>query len=164
MQKVEFVPLMLTDKSDIYSIRINDDKETELHKFIVLFKDSADAYLNDDFDRILAAIEKIAQNGALESFFRIEGKMNDRVCAIPLLIKPRNKKKHGTLRLYCVRVSETLLIVGGGGLKVTDTYEDNSLLLEHVSRLQAIDSQLSSLEKGELKLEDNIMNITILID
>lgn len=155
---------MLTEKSDIYSIRINDDKETELRKFIVLFKDSEDAYLKDDLDRILAAIEKIAQDGALESFFRIEGKMNDRVCAIPLLIKPRNKKKHGTLRLYCIRVSETLLIIGGGGLKVTDKYEESNQLIEHVSRLQAIDSQLSSLEKDGLELEDNIMNITIQID
>ena len=123
MQKVEFVPLMLTEKSDIYAIRINDEKETELRKFIVLFKDSEDAYLKDDFDRILAAIEKIAQNGALESYFRYEGGINDRVNAIPLLIKPRNKKEHGTLRLYCIRISETLLIVGGGGLKVTDKYE-----------------------------------------
>ena len=164
MQKVEFVPLMLTEKSDIYSIRINDDKETEFRKFIVLFKDSKDAYLKDDFDRILAAIEKIAQNGALESFFRYEGGINDRVQAIPLLIKPRNKKKHGTLRLYCIRISETLVIVGGGGLKVTDTYEENSLLLEHVSRLQEIDAQLSSMEKEGIKLGDHIMNITIQID
>lgn len=164
MQKVEFVPLMLTEKSDIYSIRINDDKDTELRKFIVLFKDSENVYLKDDFDRILAAIEKIAQNGALESYFRNEGGIHDRVCAIPLLIRPRNKKKHGTLRLYCIRISETLLIVGGGGLKVTDSYEENVQLLEHVSRLQAIDAQLNVLEKDGMLLEDNVMNITIRID
>ena len=69
MKKVGFVPVMLTDKSDIYSIRIDDDKDTELRKFIVIFKDNEDDYLKDDFDRILAAIEKIAQNGALESYF-----------------------------------------------------------------------------------------------
>ena len=164
MQKVEFVPLMLTEKSDIYSIRINDDKDTELRKFIVLFKDSENIYVKDDFDRILAAIEKIAQNGALESYFRYEGGIHDRVCAIPLLIRPRDKKKHGTLRLYCIRISDTLLIVGGGGLKVTDTYEENAQLLEHVSRLQAIDAQLNSLEKKGLQLEDSVMNITIQID
>ena len=48
MQKVEFVPLMLTENSDIYSIRVNDDKDSEFRKFIVLFKDSEDTYLRDD--------------------------------------------------------------------------------------------------------------------
>ena len=164
MRKVEFVPLVLTEKSDVYSIRIDEEKNTEFQKFVVLFKDSEDAYLKDDFGRILAAIEKIAQNGALESYFRFEGGIKDRVCAIPLLIKPRNKNRHGTLRLYCIRISETLLIVGGGGLKVTDKYEDTPLLQEHVSRLQTIDSELRKLENGGVLLEDNIMNITIQID
>ena len=94
----------------------------------------------------------------------MEGGINDRVYAIPLLIKPRNKRKHGTLRLYCIRISETLLIIGGGGLKVTDKYEDDANLLEHVSRLQAIDAQLSSMESDGLQLEESIMNITIEMD
>ena len=156
--------MVLTEKSDVYSIRIDEEKNTEFRKFVVLFKDSEDAFLKDDFDRILAAIEKIAQNGALESYFRFEGGIKDRVCAIPLLIKPRDKTKHGTLRLYGIRISETLLIIGGGGLKVTDKYEDTPLLQEHVSRLQTIDSELRKLEDEGMPLEDSIMNITIQID
>ena len=42
--------------------------------------------------------------------------------------------------------------------------EENVQLLEHVSRLQAIDAQLNALEKDGMLLEDNVMNITIRID
>lgn len=164
MSKVDFIPLLLTDESDIYTIRIDDSLETEFQKFFILFKDSDDEYVKEDLDRILTAIEKVGENGALESFFRYEGKVVDRVCAIPLLVKSRDKSKHGTLRLYCIRVSDALLIIGGGGLKVTDAYEEDLTLLSQVQTLQAIDKKLSLLEKDGVKLSDNIMNITIEID
>lgn len=164
MERVEFVPLVLTDISDIYTIKVDDNKDTEFQKFLIMFKDSEDAYIKEDFDRILAAIIKISENGALESYFRIEGKVKDRICAIPLLISSRDKTKHGTLRLYCIRISDTLLIIGGGGLKKSDTYEEDSSLLAHVKRLQAIDSRLSSLENDGVILSDSIMNITVQID
>lgn len=165
MGKVVFEPLILTDSTDIFTIKIDDGNETEFKKFFVLFKDTEDSFIKDDMDMILAAIEKIAQNGALESYFRLEGKMSDRICAIPLLIKPRDKTKHGTLRLYCIRVSDSLLIIGGGGLKVTDTYQEDEALAKHVSTLQAIDSKLSEIEKkGGLDLHKELFNIVVEID
>lgn len=69
MSKVEFEPLILTDTTDIFTIRIDDEKETEFRKFFVMFKDTEDSFLKEDLERILVAIEKIAVNGALESFF-----------------------------------------------------------------------------------------------
>ena len=90
--------------------------------------------------------------------------MNDRICAIPLLIKPRDKSKHGTLRLYCIRVSNNLLIIGGGGLKVSDKYQENDVLAKHVSTLQAIDSKLKELEKGGADLNSELFNVVIEID
>ncbi len=164
MGKVVFEPLILTDSTDIFTIKIDDGNETEFKKFFVLFKDTEDSFIKDDMDMILAAIEKIAQNGALESYFRLEGKMSDRICAIPLLIKPRDKTKHGTLRLYCIRVSDSLLIIGGGGLKVTDTYQEDEALAKHVSTLQAIDSKLSEIEKKGLDLHKELFNIVVEID
>ena len=164
MKRVEFVPLVLTETSDIFTIRIEGEKDTEFRKFFILFKDSEDPYLKEDFDRILLAIEKISQNGALESYFRVEGKMNDRVCAIPLLIRPRNHSLHGTLRLYCIRVSDDLLIVGGGGLKSTRTYEDDEALLKHVVLLRDIDSALSAIEADGVMIKNDLFNIIVEID
>ena len=37
--------------------------------------------MKDDLARIVKAVEKIVTYGALESFFRVEGGMSDRVCA-----------------------------------------------------------------------------------
>ena len=164
MSKVEFEPLILTDTTDIFTIRIDDEKDTEYRKFFVMFKDTEDSFLKEDLERILVAIEKIAVNGALESFFRVEGKMNDRICAIPLLVKPRDKSKHGTLRLYCIRVSNNLLIIGGGGLKASQKYQESDVLAKHVATLQAIDSKLKMLERDGVELDNELYNLVIEID
>ena len=155
---------MLTETTDIFTIRLNGDGETEFHKFFILFKDTEDQYLKDDLDRIVSAIEKIAQNGALESYFRVEGKMSDRVCAIPLLITRRNTAEHGTLRLYCLRVSKSLLIVGGGGLKVSRTYEQDNNLSSVVSLLQAVDEKLMALEQNGINLNEELEQVVIDLD
>jgi len=164
MRKVVFEPLILTDSTDVFTIKVGDATETEFKKFFVLFKDSEDSFLKDDMERILIAIEKISQNGALESYFRVEGRINDRICAIPLLIKHRDKSKHGTLRLYCIKISESLLIIGGGGLKVTETYQEDQTLVKHVSTLQLIDSKLAEIEKKGYDLHKELLNIVIEID
>lgn len=163
MRKVEFEPLFLTEAADVFAVRIDDDYP-EFKKFFVLFKDTKDPFLKDDLDRIRYAIEQITKTGALESYFRYEGKMSDRVFAVPLLITPRDKSKHGTLRLYCIRVSDSLLILGGGGLKVTETYQEDEILTKHVSTLQTIDSKLAEIEKSGLDLHKELLNIVIEID
>lgn len=48
-------------------------------RFYNRFKD--DAVYNEDLMRIIKFVESIADRGALERFFRPEGKMSDRVCA-----------------------------------------------------------------------------------
>ena len=163
MRKVEFEHLFLTETADIFSIRV-DGGVSEFEKFLLLFKDTVDPLLKDDLEKILLSIGNVRQYGALESYFRIEGKVNDRICAIPLLIKPRDKSKHGTLRMYCIRVSDSLLIVGSGGLKVTGTYQEDEMMAKYVSTLQAIDSRLAEIEKCGLDLHKELFNIAIEID
>ena len=87
--------------------------------------------------------------------------MNDRVVALPLYTTPRNKRKHGTLRLYCIRISDNLLILGGGGEKATQTYEEDAFLLEKVRTLQNIDKELSRLEDYGVDIHTRINNLTI---
>lgn len=163
-RKVEFAPVNLQGVADIYSVRVGAEADSEFRKFLILYKSATDHYIQDDFNRIVEAIKKVSEQGALERFFRPEGKMVDRVWAIPEEILSRNKKKHGTLRLYCIRVSDKLLIIGGGGVKATDTYEQDPLLNEAVSLLQAVDRELMSLEDDGTCIEDNIQNITVYID
>lgn len=163
MKNVEFVPFLLTEATDIFSIRIDGDKISEVDKFFIMFKDTNDPFLKDDLARIVNGLSEIANNGALERFFRNEGRITDRVTAIPLYIVPRNQSKHGTLRLYCIRISDKLLIVGGGGLKMTRTPQEDKVLSNHIKTLQSIDRVLSEVA-SKINLNDSLYNLTIEID
>jgi len=163
MRQVEFVPFGLTDVAEIFTVRIDGEESTKLQEFIVTFKNNEDPYLQNDFEQIIKSLAEIVQHGAKESFFRPEGKMNDRVCAIPLLTSYR-QKQNGTLRLYCIRISDKLLIAGGGGIKTTRTYNEDKVLSSHVKTLQMIDHELSYLEYERKDLHRVINNLRIHID
>ena len=76
-------------------------------------------------------LNKIADFGALERFFRPEGKMSDNVVALPVVTSK--------LRLYCLRLSDKILILGNGGVKKSKTYEQDSELSGYVLTLQKFD-------------------------
>lgn len=105
MKQVEFTPIKLTTTVDIYAIHFLEDESNEFHKFLVLFRSTKDKYLADDYQRILETINKISEQGALERHFRIEGKVKDRVFAIPTEIiqrKKRNTEPYGYIVFVCL--------------------------------------------------------------
>lgn len=83
-----------SNKTSLYSISFEMDGTTEFEKFVEEFEMNA-AY-NRDYQRIIAALQAILRLGALERFFRPEGKITDSVAAIPI--------EGGKLRLYCLRI------------------------------------------------------------
>ena len=96
------------------------------------------------------ALEKIVAVGALERFFRPEGKMNDHVAALSI-----DSRK---LRLYCLRISDQILIVGNGGRKDTRTYEESVELSGYVMDLQEFDKLLTEAQKdGSVTIEKNVI-------
>ena len=134
-----------TDAASLYTITFGDDGVSEFKKFINKFKDNAT--LQRDYQLILLALEKIATNGALERYFRPEGKMNDGVGALPI-----HKSK---LRLYCLRLTDKILILGNGGEKTTKTYEESEELKGYVMDLQKFDALLKSyIRSGEIEIEE----------
>ena len=164
MREVEFVPVILNENIEIFSIRICGKELSETNEFIINFKDSEDRYLKDDYNAIISTIKQISSHGVLESQFRPEGKLSDRLYALPLFTIPRNHKKHGTLRLYCIRISEKILILGSGGIKGTKTYNEDPHLLEKVKTLQNIDKELYRLEDENPNLSLDLLNLKIYID
>ena len=101
-----------SEKASLYSISFEMDGTTEFEKFVAEFEMSAT--YNRDYQRIIAALQAILRIGALERFFRPEGGMNDSVQALPI--------ESGKLRLYCLRLSDQIVILGNGGVKNTRTY------------------------------------------
>ena len=136
------------DNVSLYSICFNGDELSEYEKFLTMFKDNA--RLNRDFQTILLALAKIVEVGALERFFRNEGRMNDNLCA--LSIDSRR------LRLYCLRISDQILIVGNGGEKTTKTYQEDEILSGYVMDLQKFDELLKQAQKsGAISIENNVI-------
>lgn len=136
----------------MYTIQFTGEELSEYEKFVQRFKDSAE--LKRDYQIIIYALSKIANNGALERYFRPEGKMNDNVCALPV--------DSGKLRLYCLRITDKILIIGNGGLKTARTYEESEELLGYVIDLQKFDSLIKSeVASGSLTIsETDIEGIT----
>ena len=72
--------------------------------------------------------------------------MSDGVAALPVY-------KSG-LRLYCLRMSDSILIVGNGGVKDTKTYEENEDLNGYVISLQKLDALLKAdIKNGLVRIE-----------
>lgn len=134
-----------TESVSLYTITFEGDEFSEFEKFMDKFKDNAT--LQRDYQLILLALEKISSHGALERNFRPEGKMNDNVVALPI-----DKSR---LRLYCLRLSDKILILGNGGEKNTKTYEESEELKGYVMDLQKFDALLKSyIQKGEIEIEE----------
>jgi len=134
------------DNVALYSICFNESDESEFEKFLKNFKDNAK--MSREFHIILLALEKIIEKGALERFFRIEGHINDDLCALSI-----DSKK---LRLYCLRISDRILIIGNGGVKNTRTYQEDTKLSGYVIDLQNFDKALAEAQKrGRVRIEKN---------
>lgn len=145
------------NKAKVYSVQIEGEDTDLFNKFL---SENAEEYENDTKD-ILQRIRAMAnKTGAQEHFFKThEGKPGDQVCA--LYDTPKQN-----LRLYCIRMGNTVIILGGGGPKSTRTLQEDpklkkeNYLLRDVS--EAIKQKMISNEirfsEDELELIGEIIN------
>lgn len=95
-------------------------------------------------------MEIILDRGALERYFRPEGSINDNLCAIPI--------ESGNIRLFCLRISNQILILGNGDKKTTRTYQEDRRLLGYALDLQKFDKLLKKdLEDGVVTIEERTL-------
>ncbi len=134
-----------SQKVSLYSISFEIDRTTEFERFLRKFE--AEASLNTDYQKVLYALSIILDKGALERYFRPEGHMNDNLCALPI--------ESGKIRLYCLRISDEILILGNGEVKQTVTYEEDAKLLGYAMDLQKFDQLLrKDIEDGIVTIEE----------
>ena len=129
MSEAELILVNEAKNCTLYTIQFLTEDESEFEQFYNKFKDEVE--LNPDLMRIVGFLGRIADFGALERFFRPEGKMSDHVVALPVV--------PSKLRLYCLRLSDKILILGNGGVKKTKTYEEDDELSGYVITLQNFD-------------------------
>ena len=106
MASVKLQSVAEAEKGSLFSICLEGDSISEFEKFVQKHNES----YSKDLNTILTAIKRMLEvSGFLERYFRPEGKYNDGVCALPI--------DSGKLRLYCVRINDSILIAGNGGVK-----------------------------------------------
>ncbi|MCM1577158.1 MAG: hypothetical protein NC035_09310 [Bacteroides sp.] len=146
MRKNVIIDLLEDGESvSLYSVLFKGEQYTEFEKFLLTYKDLPE--YENDLGVILARIDKIMEQGAFDRHFRYEGRKSDRLKGLPSSIESSR------LRLYCVRVSDSVLILGNGGEKRTRTYQEDDFLNGCVQVLQKIDL--------EIKIRENKKKITI---
>ena len=134
-----------SEKVSLYSISFAMDRTTEFERFLSKFEEEAS--LNTDYQKILYALSIILNKGALERYFRPEGNMNDNLCALPI--------ESGRLRLYCLRISDEIVILGNGDVKRSATYEEDARLYGYALDLQKFDKLLrQDIEDGIVTIEE----------
>ena len=150
MTRVYIEEVQKTDIAGLFTICYEGDDATEFQKFIEKFKE--DATRKEELSVILTAINRMLNaSGFLERYFRPEGKMGDHVVALPV---ERTK-----MRLYCLRMSDSVLIVGNGGIKRTKTYEEDESLNGYVITLQKLDKLLNhAIKSGKVIIEETMIS------
>lgn len=111
---------------NFYSIKLEGEELTEIERFFEKFPEGCE--YDDEIDVVLTWIDKIAEKGALERYFRPEGRYGDGVGVIPIDVG--NK-----IRLYCLRLSDKILIFGNGGIKDSRSWEESEGLSSYVKLL-----------------------------
>lgn len=130
---------------NFYSVHLEEEELSELERFFEKFPEGC--VYDEDIDTIIAWIDRIGENGALERYFRYEGRFGDGVSAIPV--------DTGNLRLYCIRLSDKILIFGNGDVKNCATWQESNTLSEYVEMLLDTSRFISSrLSDGTLYIVD----------
>ena len=146
MSEAELILVNEAKNCTFYTIQFLSEDESEFEQFYNKFKD--DVEFNPDLMRIVGFLGRIADFGALERYFRPEGKMIDNVVALPVVTSK--------LRLYCLRLSDKILILGNGGVKKTKSYEEDDELSGYVITLQNFDKLIKEgTESGTIIVTEN---------
>ena len=122
-----------------------EEELSELERFFEKFPEGCD--YDEDIDTIISWLDRIGECGALERYFCYEGRFGDGVSAIPV--------ETSNLRLYCIRLSDKILIFGNGGVKDCTTWQDSETLSDYVETLVDTSRFISSwLSNGTIYIVD----------
>jgi hypothetical protein len=132
-------------KVRFYTFKLENETESETSKFFNKLKNVE--IVTQDLDKLATWIVEIGQNhGALLELFRFE----DEAYALPP--PPKGQRKVGLshienndLRLYCVWISESIVILANGGLKKSMKVQDSPELMPHFRFAKTMGRQINQL-------------------
>jgi hypothetical protein len=117
-------------KATFYTFRFQDEEFSEFDKFFNQFNEQEK--FDKEMDTITYWMQVIGREGVLERYFRPEG---GNAKAIPIDIGRK-------LRLYCFRIDNIFLLIGGGGHKLVKKYQDDPVLNNAVTTVKKVGKKL----------------------
>ena len=139
---IEIVLYEEHEKVNFYTLCFQGE-ESEVEKFFDAFPEGCE--YDNDIDIIIKWLDETGERGADIRRLRTEGKFKDNVWAVPI--------DKSNLRLYIIRLSDNIVILGNGGAKNTSTYNEDEHLNKCVELLQEVDGYLKTrIAKGQIQL------------
>lgn len=121
------------NEASIYSVYLEDENRTLLERFVAENQPDYQQELKSIFGRIKSIGKEV---GAREQYFKKnEGNLGDLVCAL-------YDEPDKFLRLYCIRYGKTCIILGGGGPKDVDTWQDDPKLSEEANWMITVSKEI----------------------
>lgn len=135
------------NKASVYSVIIDNDRETLFDKFL---QENKNLFLSELRD-ILGRLKSIGYKaGAREGYFKLnEGNPSDGVCALY-----DDPEKH--LRLYCIRYGTQIVVLGGGGPKDVRALQDDEKLTKENYFLRWLSQQITfRIKEGDITFSND---------
>ncbi len=135
------------DKVAYYSVRFEDKGRTEFEDFLERHEQRED--IREELDQLFWWLEELGTTiGARADYFRHERQAH----ALPPPSRKLRLVQHEHLRLYCMRLSDHVVILFNGGLKTAETAQQCPNVKPHfelANRLaEAIDQAIRNREIG----------------
>lgn len=131
-------------KVNFYTFKFEAEKQSETEKFFSKFENNE--ALEEDLNNLVAWLSLIGQKyGAKTDFFRHEA--SAQALPPPMHIMMREVTVND-LRLYCVCISEEIVILANGGVKVAQKVQDSSEILQYFRFANAMSKQINDLIKN----------------
>lgn len=131
-----------------YSILFEDNSLTMYEEFYNSFE--ANNETREGFDLIISQIKVIGERGALPYYFRHEGGAE----ALPVFEFGLGKT---TLRLYCIRISDEVVILLNGGIKTTQKAQHCPNVSQHFALANKVSKLLTqAIKEKEIAIDQNM--------
>ncbi len=141
-------------KVNFYTFEFEDAEQTETDKFFNKFENVT--AVSSDLNNIVAWLTLIGEKyGAKLPFFRQEAAAH---ALPPPMSKMIREVVVNDLRLYCVWISEEIVILANGGIKESQKVQDSIDLLPHFRFANAMAKQIDEfIGSGEFKFNNKLI-------
>ena len=141
-----------------YTFLVEGREQAETDAFFTRFEN--DPVLANDLNLLVTWMQEIGQKrGAKSRYFRFENDAS--ALPPPAKIMAELGSSYCQFRLYCIRLSDEIVILANGGLKTSQTVQNSPQLMAHFRFANRMAQQLIELiQAGELVLDGKqIVNV-----